>query len=85
MDWEKHFPDLVVLTHSNWLKLRFGHHSNAIFKHLVPNRVTHHVYLDENYLDGYAMSKLLLIGGFQWIDHVKFDLNVVVTGQKFMF
>ena len=30
-------------------------------------------YLDPNNLHGYAMSKLLLIGGFKWTYHKKFD------------
>ena len=32
-------------------------------------------YLDPNNLHGYAMSKLLLIDGFKWTYHKKFDSN----------
>ena len=81
-DWEEHFPDLVILTRSNWLKHRFGQHSNTIFKRLLPNCLTHHIYLDKSYLHGHAMSKLLPIGEFQWIDPTKCDLIMVVTVQK---
>ena len=79
------FLDLVILTHSNRLKRCFGQHSNTIFNRLVPNCATHHIYLDEHYLYGHVISKLLPVGGFQWIDPTKFDLFMVVAVQKSVF
>ena len=35
----------------------------------------HIIYLDANYLYGYAMSKFLPTSGFKWIDPKEFDLN----------
>ena len=35
----------------------------------------HIIYLDANYLYGYAMSKFLPTSGFIWIDPKEFDLN----------
>ena len=35
----------------------------------------HIIYLDANYLYGYAMSKFLPTSGFKWIDPIEFDLN----------
>ena len=40
------------------------------------------IYLDENNLYGYAMSKFLLTSGFKWIEPKEFDLNKYTSNSS---
>ena len=42
----------------------------------------HIIYLDENNLYGYAMSKYLTISGFKWIDPKEFDLDKYTSNSS---
>ena len=60
----------------SYISNRYSKANNTYLKSYNPKQESKHViYLDANNLDGYAMSKFLLISGFQWIDPIEFDLN----------
>ena len=42
----------------------------------------HIIYLDENNLYGYTMSKYLSISGFKWIDPEEFDLDKYTSNSS---
>ena len=42
----------------------------------------HIIYLDENNLYGYTMSKYLPISGFKWIDPEEFDLDKYTSNSS---
>ena len=55
---------------------RYSQASNNYLKVHEPKQESKHIiYLDRNNLYGYAMSKFLTTGGFEWIDPKEFDLN----------
>ena len=50
--------------------------SNNYLKSYEPKQESKHIiYLDRNNIYGYALSKFLIAGGFEWIDPKEFDLN----------
>ena len=55
---------------------------NKYLKSYDPKHKSKHIYLDENNLYGYAMSKFLPIRGFKWIDPKEFDLNKYTSNNS---
>ena len=47
-----------------------------------PKQQSKHIYIDENNLYGYAMSKFLSTSGFKWIDPKEFDLNNYISNSS---
>ena len=55
---------------------RYSQASNNYLKSHEPKQEWKHIiYLDRNNLYGFAMSKFVTTGGFEWIDPKEFDLN----------
>ena len=60
----------------SYISNRYGKASKKYLKFYDPKQeLKHIIYLDENNLYGYAMSKFLPTSGFKWIDPKEFDLN----------
>ena len=60
----------------SYISNRYSKASKKYLKFYDPKQeLKHIIYLDENNLYGYAMSKFLPTSGFKWIDPKEFDLN----------
>ena len=60
----------------SYISDRYSKASKKYLKFYDPKQeLKHIIYLDENNLYGYAMSKFLPTSGFKWIDPKEFDLN----------
>ena len=61
---------------SIYISNRYNKANNKYLKSYDPKQESKHIiYLDENNLHGYAMSKFLPTSGFKWIDPKEFELN----------
>ena len=60
----------------SYISNRYSKASKKYLKFYDPKQeLKHIIYLDENNLYGYAMSKFLPTSEFKWIDPKEFDLN----------
>ena len=60
----------------SYISNRYSKANNKYLKSYDPKQESKHIiYLDANNLYGYAMSKFLPTGGFEWIDPKEFDFN----------
>ena len=60
----------------SYISNRYSKASKKYLKFYDPKQeLKHIIYLDENNLYGYAMSKFLPTSGFKWRDPKEFDLN----------
>ena len=59
--------------------IRYSKASNKYLKSYDPKQESKHIiYLGENNLYGYVMSKFLPTSGFKWIDPKEFELNNIL-------
>ena len=60
----------------SYISKKYSKANNKYLKSYDPKQESETIiYLDCNYLYGYAMSKFLPIGRFKWIDPKEFDIN----------
>ena len=67
----------------SYISNRYSKANNKYLKSHDPKQQSkHNLYLDTNNLYGYAMSNLLPISGFKWLDPKEFDLNKCTSNNS---
>ena len=67
----------------SYISKRYSKANNKYLKSYDPKQQSKHIiYIDENNLYGYAMSKFHSTSGFKWVDPKEFDLNNYISNSS---